>query len=92
MTMNYPTKTPGEVLDYRLDLRDWLGQASGDTVARIVVTTAPPGLRIVHAPAPEPQPTVWLTGGDSQTEYVVTWRVETNGGRVKCEAVSLVVA
>lgn len=89
--MIYPTKAPSDLLDYRLDLTDWLTQSSNDAVQAISLTTAPPGLVVVHPPTPGPHPTVWLSGGASQTEYVLTWTATTAAGRAQTTIASLVV-
>ncbi len=80
-----------ETLDFRCDFGPWLAQAPGDTPATVTVSTSPPGLVTSRPPVAEPHPTAWFSGGASGTEYVVLWTMTAAAGRIKTEAVSLVV-
>lgn len=79
--------------DPGLLLRLWplAGAGAGDTPATVTVSTSPPGLVTFRQPVAEPHPTAWFSGAAAGTEYVVPWTMTTATGRIKTEAVSLVV-
>lgn len=96
---SYSAKSPGDVLDYRLDAAAWLAQMPGDAVTGASVAVSPvgraarPGDLVVHQqPTPGPAPSVWLREGLAGTEYAVVWTLATAGGRTKTATVALTVA
>ena len=74
------TQQPSEVLDYDIDLTDWL--ATGDTVSGSTVT-AETGLTVTIANEDTSTPKVWCSGGTDGTTYKVTVLITTSGGRTK---------
>lgn len=76
-------KDPDAKLPFTEDWSDWL-TGEGDTAAT-ATWTVPPGLVQESSPPPSlanGKATVWLSGGVDGTEYFVTCRLTTTGGRV----------
>lgn len=76
-------KDPNAVLDYRLDWDaagdSWL---AGDTIATSA-WTLDPGISQTSATNTTTTATVWLSGGTAGSEYRVTNRITTAGGRTE---------
>lgn len=70
-------KDPSAVLDYVWDWSAWLG---ADTISTHTVTAAT-GLTVTSATHTNTAVTVWLSGGSAGTNYRVTCRIVTVGGR-----------
>lgn len=70
-------KDPDSVLDYVFNWADWLDT---DTIASSSVTV-PSGITKDSDTNDTTTATVWLSGGTSGTEYAVTNRIVTAGGR-----------
>ena len=71
------TKDPGAVLDYLVDWSEWLGTdliSSSSWVVQSPLTTTNSTNTTTTA-------TVWLSGGVSGQQYVVTNRIVTAGAR-----------
>lgn len=76
-------KDPDATLPFAVDWSAWLTN-EGDTAAS-VAWLVPAGLTQVSNPAPtfaSGKATVWLSGGTAGTDYLVTCRMTTTGGRV----------
>lgn len=87
-------KDPDAVLDYAQDWSEWLG---ADTLSS-ASWTVPSGITLGNgsngAPAPAATATVataWLLGGVAGTDYAVTCRVVTAGGRTDDRTVTIQV-
>ena len=76
--MNF-AKDPQAVLDYTIDWTKWLDEVS-DTIATST-WTVPTGLTKVTESNTSKLATVWLSGGTVGTNYTVTNRITTAGGR-----------
>lgn len=74
------TKDPDATLDYGFDWQDegWLGS---DTIVS-ATWTVPAGLTKVSETNTTTTATVWLSGGAVQSDYTVTCRITTAGGRI----------
>lgn len=74
------TQQPSEVLDYDIDLTDWM--ASGDTVSSTTVS-AETGLTVSVSNGTTTTPKIWCSGGSDGTTYKVTATIVTTDGRTK---------
>lgn len=74
------TQQPSEILDYDIDLTDWM--ASGDSVTSTTVS-ADAGLTVSVSNGTTVTPKVWCSGGVDGTTYKVTAVIVTNDGRTK---------
>lgn len=74
------TKDPSATLDYTLDwyADGWLGT---DTISA-VTWVVPSGLTQASSSNTTTTATIWLSGGTVGTDYEVTCRITTAGGRV----------
>ena len=73
-------KQPAEVLDYDIDLTEWI--ASGDTVTGTTVS-ADAGLTVTVSNGTTTIPKIWCSSGTDGTTYKVTVTITTDGGRTK---------
>lgn len=80
-------KDPNSVLDYQFD---WVGWLSGDTIATST-WTVPAGLTLDSSTNTTTTTTAWLSGGTSNTTYLVTNRITTAGGRTEIRSMNLTV-
>lgn len=74
------TQQPSEILDYDIDLTDWM--ATGDGVSNTTVS-ATSGLTTSVSNANTATPKIWCSGGVNGTTYKVTATVVTTDGRTK---------
>jgi hypothetical protein len=77
--LRWPDKDPADVLDYAMDFADFLASPI-DTIAS-VVWTVPAGLTAGTQYNVSGVATVWLSAGAAGTDYAITARVITAGGR-----------
>lgn len=92
--LNWPTKDPGDTLDYEVDISPALVGNRGDSITTIDATVAPnnPGdLSILSMTADGSRCIFWLTEGQSSTTYIVTIVVGTANGRTVQRSVLLPV-
>lgn len=92
--LNWPTKDPGDVLDYGFDISPALVGNSGDSIATLDVSVAPnnPGdLALISASADGGVAVLWLSAGQPGTVYVVTIVISTTSGRTLQRSVLLPV-
>lgn len=80
-------KDPDATLDYAMDWTRWL---DGDTIISSS-WTAPSGLTADNSSHDGAITTVWLSGGEAKTEYKITNRVVTAGGRTDDRTILLLV-
>jgi len=78
-------KDPDAVLDYKLDWNDsskgpWL--ATGETISTST-WTVPTGITKDTETNSTTTSTVWLSGGTAGTDYDITCRITTDGGRTE---------
>lgn len=79
-------KDPNATLDFTWDWSDWL--ASGDSIASVsaVATT---GITVANQTNTTTSHTIWLSGGTAGTQYTVTSRITTAGGRTDDRSVQI---
>ena len=82
--LNWPTKDPGDVLDYILDIGPAVVGNDADGVATLSVTVSPsnPGdLNIQSTTADGSHVILWLSEGQAGTVYTITFNITTINGR-----------
>lgn len=92
--LNWPTKDPNDVLDYRLDISPAVVGNSGDSIATIDVSISPnePGdLTLNSATADGTEAVVWLSAGQAGMVYTITIAIGTTNGRTLQRSVLLPV-
>ena len=80
----WPTKDPGDTLDYVVDYSEALAGDNGDAIETLDVVISPNqtgDLTLTTSGADGSQAILWLTGGQIGTTYSVTVSVTTNNGR-----------
>lgn len=92
--LNWPTKDPGDTLDYQLDISPAIVGNAGDSIATLDVTVSPnnPGdLSVTRLSADGCRAVFWLTGGQNNTVYTVTVLLTTINGRTLQRSILLPV-
>jgi hypothetical protein len=82
--LNWPTKDPGDVLDYILDIGPAIVGNDGDGIGTVAVSFAPsnPGdLELQSTTADGSRIVLWLSGGQAGTIYTITFLITTTNGR-----------
>jgi hypothetical protein len=82
--LNWPTKDPGDILDYILDIGPAIVGNDGDGVATVAVSVSPsnPGdLELQSITADGSRIVLWLSGGQAGTIYTITFLITTINGR-----------
>ena len=82
--LNWPTKDPGDVLDYILDIGPAIVGNDGDGIATVSVTVSPsnPGDLVVQSTTADGSRIVlWLSEGQAGTIYTITFVITTINGR-----------
>ena len=82
--LNWPTKDPGDVLDYILDIGPAIVGNDGDGIATVSVTVSPsnPGDLVVQSTTADgSQVVLWLSEGQAGTVYTITFSITTINGR-----------
>lgn len=74
-------KQPADVLDYDIDLSDWLTQGDNLNSADVSVDVA--GLTVDDKTVSDDRLKIWLSGGTSGSTYKVTANLITEDGRTK---------
>lgn len=86
MALNWPSKSPGERLDYSLKWDIGL-----DTVAASTWTISDPSLTTDENTFQPSLSTIWLLSGTPNTTYTVTNTITTAAGRIFVQAVNIKV-
>jgi hypothetical protein len=92
--LNWPTKDPGDVLDYILDIGPAIVGNDNDGIATLDVSVAPsnPGdLVLESATTDGTRIVLWLSGGQAGTVYTLTFSITTASGRAIQRSVLLPV-
>ena len=92
--LNWPTKDPGDVLDYGFDISPALVGNPGDSIATldIAITPSNPGDLTVNASSADGSVVVlWLSAGQPGIVYVVTIVIGTTSGRTLQRSILLPV-
>lgn len=82
--LNWPTKDPGDILDYILDIGPAIAGNDGDGIATVAVSFAPAGpgdLELQSTTADGSRVILWLSGGQAGSIYTVTFVITTINGR-----------
>jgi hypothetical protein len=90
----WPAKDPGDTLDYIFDITPALTGDPGDGIGTLDVAVSPnnPGdLTLMSCVADGPMAVLWLSGGQTTTDYTVTVNVTTTGGRTLVRSIALPV-
>jgi hypothetical protein len=88
MALTWPNKDPDEVLDYTLD---WVDRLGDDTISTSAWPDPPVGITIDSNDNDLTSTTIWLSGGEVDTQYLFTNRIVTAGGRTMDQSVKLKV-
>lgn len=92
--LNWPTKDPADVLDYKVDITPAVAGNDGDFIATLDVTSSPAGpgdIVIQSAVADGTTAVLWLAGGQVGAIYTVTLLITTSSGRTLQRSVLLPV-
>ncbi len=82
--LNWPTKDPGDILDYLLDIGPAIIGNDGDGIATLDVAVSPsnPGDLVVQSmTADGSRAVLWLSEGQAGTVYTITFSITTLSGR-----------
>ena len=82
--LNWPTKDPGDVLDYILDIGPAIVGNDGDGIATLSVHLAPssPGDLVLQSTTADGSRVIlWLSKGQAGTIYTITFSITTTNGR-----------
>lgn len=92
--LRWPNKDPADVLDYGLDWSDQLALVSPTDSISNATWTVPAGLTVGAQFVAGGVATIWLSGGTAGangTDYTITCRIVTAGGRTLERSVKLLV-
>lgn len=89
--LRWPDKDPADVLDYALDWSDQLALSDPDDTISSATWTVPAGLTAGAQFVASGIAAIWLSGGTAGTDYTVTCRIVTTGGRTLERSVKLLV-
>ena len=92
--LNWPTKDPGDVVDYILDIGPAIVGNDSDGIATLNVNVAPsnPGDLVLESTTTDGTRIVlWLSGGQAGTVYTLTFSIATASGRTIQRSVLLPV-
>ena len=90
----WPSKDPGDVLDYQLDIEPALIGNEGDTIGSVDIDIEPsqPGdLSLDNTAADGYRIVVWLSGGQAGTTYSITVKASLASGRTLQRSILLPV-
>jgi hypothetical protein len=82
--LSWPTKDPGDILDYILDIGPAIVGNDGDGIGTLSVSLSPsnPGdLALQSTTADGSRIILWLSGGLAGTIYTITFSITTINGR-----------
>ena len=92
--LNWPTKDPGDILDYGFDISPAVVGNPGDSIATLDVTIStnnPGDLTMNSASADGSVAVLWLSAGQTGTVYVITIVIGTTSGRTLQRSILLPV-
>jgi hypothetical protein len=82
--LNWPTKDPGDILDYILDIGPAIVGNDGDGIATLSVSVFPsePGDLVIRSTTADGSRIIlWLSEGQAGTIYTITFGITTINGR-----------
>lgn len=92
--LNWPTKDPGDILDYILDITPAIAGNNSDGIATLDVAISPSepgGLLLTSSTTDGSRIILWLAEGQAGTIYTVTFSISTTNGRMLVRSVLLPV-
>ena len=92
--LNWPTKDPGDTLDYILDIGPAIVGNDGDGIDTLSVNISPsnPGDLVLQSTTADGSHVIlWLSEGQPGTIYTITFNISTINGRVLQRSVLLPV-
>ena len=89
--LRWPDKDPADVLDYGMDWSDQLALTSPADAISSAIWTVPAGLAAGAQFVVGGVATSFLSGGTAGTDYTITCRIVTAGGRTLERSVKLLV-
>lgn len=87
--LRWPDKDPADVLDYGLDWSDQLALVTPADTISSATWTVPAGLTSGAQFLVGGVATIFLSGGTAGTDYTITCRIVTTGGRTLERSVNL---
>jgi hypothetical protein len=84
LPLSWPSKDPGDILDYQLDIEPAVDGNKGDTINSVDIEVDPsqPGdLSVDNITADGYKIVIWLSGGQAGTTYNVTVKATLASGR-----------
>lgn len=90
LASRWPQKPVGAVLDYGIDLSDFLA-VDGDTVTSATVTASNSGLTVGTISHTTTSAKVFLSAGTALTDYLLSWSIVTTAGRTLTPTVRMLV-
>ncbi len=94
LPLSWPSKDPGDTLDYIIDISEAVSGNEGDSIATLDVQVMPsnPGDLILQSSSADGlQAILWLAQGAPGTVYAVNVTIGTNSGRVIARTIDLPV-
>jgi hypothetical protein len=82
--LTWPTKDPGDILDYILDIGPAIVGNDGDGISNVAISFSPsnPGdITLQSTTADGSRIIIWLSGGQAGTIYTITFFITTINGR-----------
>jgi len=92
--LSWPTKDPGDILDYVLDISPAIIGNDGDSISTLDILVNPSNagdLIVQNTTTDGSRIVVWLAGGFAGTVYTVTFSLTTTNGRSLTRSVMLPV-
>jgi hypothetical protein len=94
LPLNWPAKSPRDVLDYQVDITPALVGDEGDTISAVEITIIPDSagdLAATSLAVDGHRVVIWFAGGRSGVVYTVTLEVTTVNGRALHRSILLPV-
>lgn len=88
MSLAWPTKDPGETLDYAIN---WATVLAGDTINTSTFAISDPSLTTTAHTNTSTVATIWLATGTLGSTYKVTNTIVTAGGRTFVESATITI-
>ncbi len=88
MSLNWPSKSPGERLDYTIN---WQAQLGTNTITSSTWTISDTSLTTDNNTYAPMTSTIWLLGGTPNTTYTVTNTIMTSAFQTFVQAVNIKV-
>lgn len=81
-------KQPADVLDYDIDLSDWI--EAGDSIQSIAIT-APTGITVDSTSIASPRVKIWISGGTDGETYKLSPRITTTSRVLEVDFLVIVI-